>query len=183
MEEIVEELPEDADLTTDPGHSQDFIFPTTPTPETNSTHHNISPGATAYRETSPTSLDTASTVEPKPPTVYTSDLGPKPVVLAQGANAIPAATTQENVEERGTGDDRSSLSSGVSSTPRSGPEEDQGIKGTEDGLAPPTRNYATLSRVRKFKVDGQAMQSTTKKIVDVTSNKTLRDNKKYQGMR
>ena len=43
--------------------------------------------------------------------------------------------------------------------------------------------YATLSRVRKFKVDGQVIQSTTKKIVDVQANRTIRDNKKYQQMR
>lgn len=43
--------------------------------------------------------------------------------------------------------------------------------------------YATLSRVRKFKVDGQVIQSTTKKIVDVRANRTIRDNKKYQQMR
>ncbi len=48
---------------------------------------------------------------------------------------------------------------------------------------PKDRKYATLSRVRKFRVDGQVIQSTTKKIVDVNSNKTLRDNKKYNEMR
>ena len=37
--------------------------------------------------------------------------------------------------------------------------------------------------MRKFKVDGQVIQSTTKKIVDVRANRTVRDNKKYQQMR
>ena len=37
--------------------------------------------------------------------------------------------------------------------------------------------------MRKFKVDGQVIQSTTKKIVDVRANRTIRDNKKYQQMR
>ena len=43
--------------------------------------------------------------------------------------------------------------------------------------------YATLSRVRKFRVDGEVIQSTTRRIMDVKANKTLRDNKKYQEMR
>ena len=43
--------------------------------------------------------------------------------------------------------------------------------------------YATLSRVRKFRVDGQVIQSRTTKIVDVKGNRTLRDNKRYQEMR
>lgn len=32
-------------------------------------------------------------------------------------------------------------------------------------------------------MDGQVIQSTTKKIVDVRGNRTIRDNKKYQQMR
>ena len=32
-------------------------------------------------------------------------------------------------------------------------------------------------------MDGQVIQSTTKKIVDVRANRTIRDNKKYQQMR
>ena len=43
--------------------------------------------------------------------------------------------------------------------------------------------YGTLSRVRKFKVDGEVRESTTRRIVDMKANKTLRDNKKYQEMR
>ena len=43
--------------------------------------------------------------------------------------------------------------------------------------------YATLSRVRKFRVDGQEFHSKTVKIVDVKGNRTLRDNKRYQEMR
>ena len=43
--------------------------------------------------------------------------------------------------------------------------------------------YATLSRVRKFRVDGQDIKSTTTKIVDVKANRTLRDNKKFQQLR
>ncbi len=32
-------------------------------------------------------------------------------------------------------------------------------------------------------MDGQVIQSTTKKIVDVEGNRTVRDNKKYNDMR
>ena len=43
--------------------------------------------------------------------------------------------------------------------------------------------YATLSRVRKFEVDGRVMQTTTKRIVEVKSNQTLKDSRKLQQMR
>ena len=43
--------------------------------------------------------------------------------------------------------------------------------------------YGTLSRVRKFRVDGEVIQSTTRRIVEMKANKTLRDNKRYQEMR
>ena len=43
--------------------------------------------------------------------------------------------------------------------------------------------YGTLSRVRKFSVDGEEIQSTTRRIVEMKANKTLRDNKRYQEMR
>ena len=40
--------------------------------------------------------------------------------------------------------------------------------------------YATLSRVRKFEVDGKFVQTKISHIVDVTGHMTLRDNKRYQ---
>lgn len=40
--------------------------------------------------------------------------------------------------------------------------------------------YATLSRVRKFEVDGKVVQTKISHIVDVTGHMTLRDNKRYQ---
>ena len=43
--------------------------------------------------------------------------------------------------------------------------------------------YAVLSRVRKFRVDGEVIQSTTQHITDVKANTTLRDNTRYQEMR
>ena len=43
--------------------------------------------------------------------------------------------------------------------------------------------YATLSRVRMFKVDGQVLKTTTSRIVDAKTKQTLRDNKRYQEMR
>lgn len=67
--------------------------------------------------------------------------------------------------------DESSLSSELST-----PGEDKPSRRVE-------HKYATLSRVRKFKVDGQTIETTTRKIVDVTANKTLRDNRRYQQMR
>ncbi len=43
--------------------------------------------------------------------------------------------------------------------------------------------FATLSRVRKFRVDGHVMQTTTSRIVDAKTKQTLKDNKRYQEMR
>lgn len=70
-----------------------------------------------------------------------------------------------------------STSSSETNTPAATPRrEGGGAKG--EGY-----KYGTLSRVRKFKVDGEVIESTTRRIVDMKANKTLRDNKKYQEMR
>ena len=70
-----------------------------------------------------------------------------------------------------------STSSSETNTPAATPRrEGGGAKG--EGY-----KYGTLSRVRKFKVDGEVIESRTRRIVDMKANKTLRDNKKYQEMR
>ncbi len=145
MEEIVEELPEGADLSTDPGHMEDLLSDTTE---------------------APSPID--STPSPPPPPMN-SDLGPNPVVIDEDQNP-PSASSATS-----------------SAPPQSSDHESEGTQEGEGGGGgggkKEEHKYATLSRVRKFKVDGQVMQSTTRKIVDVTANKTLRDNKKYQQMR
>lgn len=50
--------------------------------------------------------------------------------------------------------------------------------GGKDGF-----QYATLSRVRKFEVDGRIVQTKISHIVDVTGHMTLRDNKRYQQLK
>ena len=68
----------------------------------------------------------------------------------------------------------STTSSEATATPRKEPSGNSRGEGYK---------YGTLSRVRKFKVDGEVIESTTRRIVDMKANKTLRDNKKYQEMR
>ena len=69
-----------------------------------------------------------------------------------------------------------------SAEPSSAPAVGAGGKG-EKGEKGDGYKYGTLSRVRKFKVDDTVIESTTKRIVDMKENRTLRDNKKYQEMR
>lgn len=69
-----------------------------------------------------------------------------------------------------------STSSSETNVPAATPHKESSSKG--EGY-----KYGTLSRVRKFRVDGEVIQSTTRRIVEMQANKTLRDNKGYQEMR
>ena len=95
---------------------------------------------------------------------------------------IPDTVHSPVVPESGQSSDQESLRAEV----RHGRQADESSLSSEMS-APEEKSkehkYATLSRVRKFKVDGQTIETTTRKIVDVTANKTLRDNRKYQQMR
>ena len=73
-----------------------------------------------------------------------------------------------------------STSSSEANTPAATPRKESSGGGGSKGEG---YKYGTLSRVRKFKVDGEVIESTTRRIVDMKANKTLRDNKKYQEMR
>lgn len=70
-----------------------------------------------------------------------------------------------------------SSSSSEANTPAATPHKESS-SGKGEGY-----KYGTLSRVRKFNVDGEVIQSTTRRIVEMKANKTLRDNKRYQEMR
>ena len=156
----MEELPEDADLSTDPGHSQDLISEGTPPAQENS-----GPPDHSEDQTSPN-----SDLGPQPVSVLSEEPSPEdappssPVPQHSGHDSVEVGKKAEAVRQ-----DRRSPVLDVSA---SGEDSDK-----------KEHKYATLSRVRKFKVDGQVIQSTTRKIVDVTANRTLRDNKKYQQMR
>ncbi len=211
VQEIVEELPEDADLSTDPGHLEQFVSESsseaTPSPV------NVTPSPSPAIPTPQPSKE--SSLGPEPvvvPVAGGSDFGPPPVSIPDDRDRDPTPETpvpdtvlslvseiQSPVPE--------TLPSPISEIQSPVPEFDQESgkaesksdpAGREDGASLSSElsglgvdkagkkeehKYATLSRVRKFKVDGQVMQSTTRKIVDVTANKTLRDNKKYQQMR
>ena len=235
VQEIVEELPEDADLTTDPGHTESLISETssiqsestpTPTPREDASpfipkESDIGPtpvaittpqdseiGVPQGSETSPQDSEippqNSDIASPKVSDVIPedsktgspdSDIGPEPVLvspkdetppeepitlLSPSSSSVPESVQSpvpesDKVEAKvkpKQEDERSSLASEMSA-----PSEDKRGREGKD------HKYATLSRVRKFKVDGKVMQSTTRKIVDVTSNQTLRDNKKYRQLR
>lgn len=241
MQEIVEELPEDADLSTDPGHSQQMIS------EASLRHSQVTP---TLKDEGSGDADDKYSVGPEPVAISSptnSDLGPDPVNVPSAPE--PEAPTQESTQSPG-----SESTQGLESAQSPGPESIQGpelvqspVPKSAESPVPESsqrpasvhspvpesaqspvlelvqnldqesskreskgndgvkrddasslssevstpgeekdkkeHKYATLSRVRKFKVDGQVMQSTTRKIVDVTANRTLRDNKKYQQMR
>ena len=200
VQEIVEELPEDADLSTDPGHSEQFMSESsseaTPSPI------NITPSVSPA----------VPSVGPEPVTLPArqDDLGPSPVSIPdEDRDRTPTGTPLPGIPQSPVSEILSplpdALPSPVSELQSPLPEGDQesqsGSKSDPSGREDQTslsselsgpgddkaggkdHKYATLSRVRKFKVDGQVMQSTTRKIVDVTANKTLRDNRKYQEMR
>lgn len=220
VQEIVEDLPEDADLLTDPGHSQREATPppsgvtspvgpepvmvaappssdigpqaieikdsaesktAEPEPETTEPEPNTTePESESAATPTPEVLPSPNIVESPLPEVVSpiktpvvSPLPDVPSPVPDIISPVPDMTSpvpESDQESSRTGDrneETSSLSSELST-----PEERGGHK------------YATLSRVRKFKVDGQVIESTTKKIVDVTANKTLlRDNKRFQQMR
>lgn len=209
MQEIVEELPEDADLSTDPGHMEQLVSESsseaTPSPVvTPSPSPAIPPAAVAQSKVGPEPLavrendlgpspvsirderetegDPQTPQTPTPPDMALSPMSdiqsPLPDALPSPISDIqspvreqkPAPVSNGKAETKGRGDD-TSLSSELSGT------------GNDKAGKREEHKYATLSRVRKFKVDGQVMQSTTRKIVDVTANRTLRDNRKYQEMR
>jgi len=172
VEEIMEELAEDADITVDPehSHSQNILpaMPTSTTPTDVPVVHEPSPpagtgdkeGMSAQNDEQTEAVVTTSETTPG------SDTGDTPPEEV-------AATSPPPAEESKIATSSASSTSGD----RKGVAKDRLTAGDSDF------KYATLSRVRKFKVDNQVMQSTTKKIVDVNSNRTLRDNKKYQQMR
>ena len=210
VEEIVEDLPEDADLMIDPGHSEQLLLtqdsqdesevtpPSSTTPPSEShvgpepvlipapaefSEDPAKPEATtpptpeATTPPTPEATTPTPTVEPPPPERVDSPLPEivSPIRTPVSDVTSPVLESDQESSRGGSKADRheetSSLSSDISAP--SAPEE----KGA-------SHKYATLSRVRKFRVDGQVIESTTKKIVDVTANKTLlRDNKRYQQMR
>ena len=73
-----------------------------------------------------------------------------------------------------------SASSSETGTPAATPHKESTASSGNKGEG---YKYGTLSRVRKFRVDGEVIQSTTRRIVEMKANKTLRDNKRYQEMR
>lgn len=129
----------------------------------------LGPSAVPVESEIPTNLvlEPVASPERSDSPVYETIRSPIPIESGQSSD-------QESLKSRAgraKQGDESSLSSEVSTL-----AEDKVNKKEE-------HKYATLSRVRKFKVDGQVMETTTRKIVDVTANKTLRDNRKYQQMR
>lgn len=74
------------------------------------------------------------------------------------------------------------LEEGSSSSENSTPVT-RSRKRSGNGKTQEAGSYATLSRVRTFKVDGEVIHTKTKRIVDAKTRLTLRDNKKYQQMR
>lgn len=194
----MEELPEDADLLTDPAHEllmqgspdQSEATPTPspisePVSETKVGPDPVVVPAPTNSDLGPEPVsiadDVPEPVTPAPETpaeesVQSPDIiSPLPEVVSPIRTPLPEVISpvpesdQESSRAGSKADETSSLSSEMST-----PGEDKGGGG---------HKYATLSRVRTFKVDGQVIKSTTQKIVDVTANKTLRDNKKYQQMR
>jgi len=115
-------------------------------------------------------------------------LSPEPVsdIISPGPEPVPLSpepTQPAEEEAMSTAPSASQLqpsSSETSSSAGGSPKESFAEK--HKGGASEYK-YATLSRVRKFRVDGQVIQSRTTKIVDVKGNRTLRDNKRYQEMR
>ena len=190
MEEIVEELPEDADLSMDPGHSEQLLSERTCTPVPKHPSPSPSPSAT------PTPGQ--ASVGPEAVMLQNSDLGPEAITMESGkGNAVSSPETAATVAattavpESGNNSDQESskAETGGSMGGKHGDElslasEVSGV-GEEKTAAKKEEQhkYATLSRVRKFKVDGQTIETTTRKIVDVTANKTLRDNRKQKELR
>lgn len=180
----MEELDEDADLTVDPEHSEAILSatPTLPDPST--------VPETVVHEPSPPAEGETHSPEEGAHSQTPLDVGPEPVVVVsddaiskhpeEPPKVPPSQTTDERrgSDEETRQEDQTSVSSEVSSTPGSDNQHARERLGVTKEV-----KYATLSRVRKFKVGNQVMQSTTKKIVDVAANRTLRDNKKYQQMR
>ena len=187
MEEIMEDLPEDADITVDPEHSQN-ILPTTPTESTptEGTPTEATPTSTSIE---PSEVPATVIHEPSPPAEgvpsQKNDQSEAMVTPSEKTCRAAGDTPPENVpthppagdKEETKEADRTTSNTSKTSGDRRGVAKDRLATGDNDF------KYATLSRVRKFKVDDQVMQSTTKKIVDVNANRTLRDNKKYQQMR
>lgn len=201
MQEIVEELPEDADLSTDPGHSEQVVSESSseaspspisvtpsPSPASAVVEKQVGPEPVAVDDTGPSAVaipdrdrdptpvpqsvaSPVSEIQSPPPEALPSPVSELQSPVPESDQESSKAESKSDPAER---EDDISLSSQLS-----GPGDDKFSNNKKD-----EHKYATLSRVRKFKVDGQVMQSTTRKIVDVTANKTLlRDNKKYQQMR
>lgn len=176
VEEIVEELPEDADLSTDPGHSEQLLAKGEATPPQASTvpaSSDVGPDpvlvttSDSLPESPPQSVET-----PVPELDQTPVLSPEPEPPSPLPDVQSPVLESEESSRAGSKAERNEDECSLSSEMSGAVEEKAAHK------------YATLSRVRKFKVDGQVVESTTRKIVDVTDNKTLlRDNKKYQQMR
>ena len=202
VQEIVEELPEDADLSTDPGHSEQVVsessseatpspISVTPSPSpalppaSAAVEKKLGPEPVAVGDTGPSAVsipDRDPTPVPESvPSPVSEIQSPPPETLPSPVSEIQSPVPESDQEsskaesksDPAEREDEVSLSSELS-----GPGEEKLSSNKKD-----EHKYATLSRVRKFKVDGQVMQSTTRKIVDVTANKTLRDNKRYQQMR
>ena len=201
VEEIVEELPEDADLTTDVSQSSNISLPSTPTSTPDSITRLDTSIETAPHEAMASSSDRTPSVDRDSLVVPNSDSGPVLVPSAphkEGKDASPASASdtmtsgselsatpmpmQLNSEERESTPGVRTV--GVTKEGQGATAVDnRGGRGGKSGPNSQDYRYATLSRVRKFKVDGKDVESVTKKIVDVTSNRTLRDSKKYQQMR
>lgn len=216
VEEIVEELPEDADLSTDPGHTQ-LISEINSLPS--SAEPSVGPEAVALPTNSdigpdPIQISSQDTQSPVQSPVPESRQSPVPEPALSPVSETVQSPVPEPVQSPVSETVLSSVSEPVQSpvsetvpspVPESVQSSDQEMGRAESNVSPtrlgdessmssetsvppePSKReehkYATLSRVRKFKVDGQVIETTTRKIVDVTANKTLRDNKKYQQMR
>ena len=172
-------LPEDADLTVDPEHSENLISPTTSSPDTSSAHFDTLSSTTPV-ESMTTSSEKSLSAEPEPLQAPSSEVISEAVFISTAEVKVqkesnPAATpkgSEVQPVQQAVGEGKA-----PKETKRSSEADKKGSG------APADFRYATLSRVRKFKVDGEVIQSVTKKIMDVTENKTLRDSKKYQQMR
>ena len=189
----MEELPEDADLTVDPEHSQGVLPDKTSNDTPTSDMSRTTP--TAVESSPPIPSPAMMVQEPSPPAQDKETLNPEQssAVSEESAPAEAPVVTdvnssqppQETPAPQQTSDERRSSETSEQSQQRDRTLSTSSEDKVVDRLGTGSNDfkYATLSRVRKFKVDNQVMQSTTKKIVDVTANRTLRDNKKYQQMR
>ncbi|XP_064382334.1 serine/threonine-protein kinase 10-like isoform X2 [Halichondria panicea] len=172
VQETVEDLPEDADLLHDPEHMEETISASSRTPSVGEIS-TLSPTDTERSLATPTNVGPVAEVASPEPN-ESGHTGSSIHDEAQRNGKL--STTSSTSDIAGSDRKKPSISAEEASinSEASGPEE----------TISKDQKYATLSRVRKFKVDGQVIQSTTKKIINVgEGNKTLRDNKKYNDMR